>query len=255
MKKYNSKYYKYPIEVENIAWEILVNIITDSWKKIIYSWYNLINKTSHSPYIKNAVLLSFINNIPKNILVIWFGAWSYAKYFKDYLGKKINITWIELDKMMIEIAKKEFNLNNIDYFNLDYIEALEILNKIKNNKFNIIFFDIYNNNSQIPEDFNDIKTIKLIKNILDINWLFIINFANNQDYQDYYHNIDKKLLNIFWKNKVELLNWINDDWNIIWVYNLKKEYSSEEIIIKYLEKVQKWEINYDFNLIKNIYLK
>ncbi len=115
IKKYKSNYYNFPIEVENIDWEILVKIFTKNKKEIIYSLYNLIDKTSYSPYIKNALLASFIWKIPKNILILWFWAWSYAKYFEDYLWKKINIIWVEIDEKMIEIAKNELKLKNISY--------------------------------------------------------------------------------------------------------------------------------------------
>ena len=255
IKKYSSDFYKSPIEVENINWEIFVSITTNEWKKIIYSWYDIIDKTSYSPYIKNSILSSFVWNIPENLLIIWFWAWSYAKYFKDYLWEKIDITWIEIDKSMLEIAKKEFNLNKINYFNLDYLEALKILNKKKNNKFDTIFIDIYDNNSKIPENFNNIENIKLIKNILTPNWKIIVNYANTEKHSVFYKQIHSKLLDIFWHNYIKILNSKTDTWNIIWVYNLDKKYNSEELILEYLTKVQNLEINYDSNIISNIFLE
>jgi len=255
IKKYNSHFFDSPIIVENIDWEIIVKIITKDKKEVIYSLYDLVDKTSYSPYIKNAILASFIWEIPKNILVIWFWAGSYAKYFKDYLWEKINITWIEIDEAMIEIAKNKLKLKNINYFNLDYIKSLEILNNKKNKKFDIIFFDIYDENSKIPKNFNNLKTIKLIKNILDKNWKFIVNFANTKENKSFYEEIQEKILEIFPKNKIEILNDKNDNWNIIWVYNLEKKLNSESLILEYLQKVQDWKINYDSNLIKNIFLK
>jgi hypothetical protein len=38
----------------------LVRIKTKEQKEVIYSWYDLEEKTSYSPYIKNAILASFI---------------------------------------------------------------------------------------------------------------------------------------------------------------------------------------------------
>jgi len=254
-KIYKSNFYKNPIEVENIDWEVFVNIITDSWEKIIYSWYDLIDKTSYSPYIKNAILSSFIWEIPKNILILGFWGGSFAKYFKDYMWEKINITWVEIDESMIEIAKNELKLKDINYFNLDYIESLKILNKKKNTKFDLIFFDIYEQNSNIPESFNNLEIIKLIKNILCPNWKFMVNIANIRNHKKFYGEIDNKILEIFPKNKIEILNNKDDEWNIISVYNLENKINSEELVLEYLQKVQNLEINYDSNLIKNIYLK
>jgi spermidine synthase len=69
---------------------------------------------------------------------------------------------------MIEIAKKEFNLNDINYFNLDILESINILNK-KKNKFDTIFIDIYNEYSQIPNIFLEEDFIKKITNLLTID--------------------------------------------------------------------------------------
>jgi len=255
-KYYKSDFYKNPIEVENIEWEIFVNIITDSWEKIIYSWYDLIDKTSYSPYIKNSLLSSFIWEIPKNILILGFWGWSYAKYFKDYMWENINITWIEIDSSMIEIAKKEFNLNDINYFNLDVKDSIDILNKKKNNKFDTIFIDIYDENSKIPEFFLDENFIKKIINLLAKDSKIIINYANYNNNEKFYLNIENIFLkNLGNKEKIEILNWENDFWNIVTVYNLKEKITSENLILEYLQKVQVWDINYDSNLITNVFLK
>ena len=255
MKEYKSSFYKKPIKVENIEWEILVKIYTKQNKEIIYSWYDLIDKTSYSPYIKNAILSSFLLDIPKNILILGFWAWSYAKYFKDYLWEKINIVWVEIDDTMINIAKNEFNLENINYFNLDYLEALKILNN-KNKKFDIIFIDLYDEDSKIPTSLNNTKNIKNIIQLLNKNWELIVNFANYKENYSYYKEIEEKIIqNLINKEYFYLLNWENDYWNVIWVYNLKEKFDKEKLILSYLEKVQNWLINYDSNLITKIFLK
>ena len=270
MKKYYSNFYKNNIEVENINWEILVNIFTKNNEKIIYSWYDLEDKTSYSPYIKNALLASFINKIPEKILILWFWAWSFAKYFEDYLWKKIKITWVELDNTMLKIAKNELKIKSKNLINIDYIEylnkktpnllsgSIEIEKQNKNSPiipFNkgdedIIFFDIYDKNSQIPKSFNKLEILKKIKNLLDKNWLFIVNFANYLENLDYYKKIEQKIISVFWENFIK----IKSEENIVWVFWLEKILNSEELILKYLEKIKKNNINYDSNLIKNIIL-
>ena len=85
MKKYNSKFYSYPIEVDDIWWEIIVSIRTNTKKQIIYSWYDIIEKTSHSPYINKCLLWSFIKHIPKNVLILWLWAWSFVKFLEDHI--------------------------------------------------------------------------------------------------------------------------------------------------------------------------
>jgi spermidine synthase len=68
---------------------------------------------------------------------------------------------------MIEIAKKEFFLDDINYFNLDVKEALNIISKKKKNKFDTIFIDIYDGNSLIPEFFLENNFIQNITSLLN----------------------------------------------------------------------------------------
>ncbi len=255
LKKYKSDFYSFPIEVEKENWEIIVKILTEKKQETIYSYYDLEEKTSYSPYVKNAILGSFLWKIPQNIFILGFWAWSYAKYFKDYLWNNINITWVEIDESMIKIAKNEFWLKNINYFNLDYLEALQILNK-KKKKFDIIFIDLYDKNSQIPESLNNFWIIKNIISLLSQNWKLIVNFANYKENKNFYKQIEEKILdNLKNKQKIEFLNWKDDFWNVVWIYNLSKSLNSQEVLLNYLEKVQAWLINYDSNLITKIFLK
>jgi len=237
-KYYKSNYYKEDIEVEEIDWEIFVNITTNDNKKIIYSWYDIKEKTSHSPYIKNAIIASFIWNIPNNILILGF--W---------------ITWVEIDNAMIEISKNEFQLDNINYFNMWALKAIEILKNNKKNKFDIIFIDVYDENSKIPDFINDNIFWEDLKKLSLEDTKIIINYANNYENSKYYNEIDNKIKNIFKKKYIKILNNKNDDWNIIWVYNLNKNLNSQDLILEYLNKVQNWEINYDSNIISNIFLE
>jgi len=256
IKKYNSKYFNFPIEVENENWEIIVKIFTKNNEEIIYSYYDLEEKTSYSPYIKNAILASFIWELPKNILILGFWAWSYAKYFKDYLWEEINITWVEIDSAMIEIAKNEFKLQNINYFNLDYFEAIDILTKKKKNKFDSIFIDLYDQNSKIPESLKNTDTLKKISLLLTDNWKFIINYSDFEENKDFYLDLEKNILKALKnKEKIYLLAWKDDYSNVVWVYNLKEKINWENLILDYLTNVQNWLINYDWNLISKIFVK
>lgn len=250
---YPSKFYKKPIEVDNIDWEIIVNITTNLWEDMIYSWYDIIDKTSYSPYIAKCLLWSFIKQTPKNVLIIWFGAWAYAKYLEDYISW-VNIDWIEIDETMINIAKNEMKVRTKNFFIMDALNALKIIIR-KKNKYDLIFIDVYDSNWKIPDYFEEKLLFKKINNILTNKWILILNYA---DYSwiniRKYDKIHNNIIQVFWDKFIHILNWKDDRWNISAIYNLDKEYNSEEVILAYLEKVQNWEINYDWNLIKNIVL-
>jgi spermidine synthase len=67
---------------------------------------------------------------------------------------------------MIEIAKNEFKLKEINYFNLDVIEAVNILSNKKKNKYDTIFIDVYDENSKVPEIFLKNDFIENITSLL-----------------------------------------------------------------------------------------
>lgn len=254
---YKSEFYKKPIEVENIEWEKLVIITDNKDRKIIYSWYDILEKNTSSIYINKCLLWGFIRWIPKNILIIWFWGWTYAKYIEDNIKTNTNITWIDIDKTMIEISKKEFNVQTDDLYILDAKEALEILVK-KRNKYNLILVDIYDWSCEIPKYFQWYSFIDNISKLLIKNGIISVNYSdydlNNKKRSWDYKKIHNNLINGFWKYYSHILSWKNDRWNVMWIYNIDKNYTSEDYNLNYLELVQKWLINYDENIIKDTIL-
>ena len=123
-KFYKSDFYKEPIEVNNINWEIIVEITTQIGEKVIYSWYDIIEKYSLSEYINKSLLWSFINNIPKKVLVLWFWWGSYIKFLEDHI-EWVEIYWVDIDEQMLKISKEIIwvKTNNL------FIEDAELLFK------------------------------------------------------------------------------------------------------------------------------
>lgn len=253
-KYYKSEFYNESIEVDNIEWEIIVTITDNKKRKIIYSWYDIVSKNSQSNYINKCLLWWFIKNIPRKVLIIWLWWWAFCKYLEDHI-KNIEITWIEIDKAMIEIAKNELKIKTNDLINMDWFEAIKILEQ-ENKKYDLILIDVYWSDWSIPESFQNKEIYQNVKNILNINWILSLNYAdysiNNIKKYDKIHSI---LISLFWENYIHILPWKNETWNISWIYNLDKKYTSEEVNLKYLEKVKKWEILYDANIIKNTIIK
>jgi len=248
-KYYSSEFYNEPIEVDNIQWEILVTITDNSNRKIIYSWYDIISKNSNSRYINECLLWWFIKKIPEKVLIIWFWWWAFCKYLEDHI-KNVKITWIDIDKAMFQIAKKELKIKTNDFLIMEWVEAINQLNN-ENKKFDLILIDVYWNEWKIPSSFLKKNIYINIKKLLLNDWTLSINYA---DYIWEYDLVHKYLKEIFWKNSIHITSWENYKWNISWIYNLDKKYDSKEIILKYLEKVKKWEILYDSNMIKKIIL-
>lgn len=260
-KFYTSKYYSRPIEVINNNWEIVV-VITDEFdRKSIYSWYNLDEKNSNSPYVNKCLLWGFMQESIKNILVIWAWWWAFIKYLEDHIDP-INITWIDIDKTMIEIAEVELKIkkNNIIFW--DILSSLDEL-IIQNNKYDLILFDIYWSNWEIPDNIINTNIFNNIKILLNDKWVFSINYSNFNIHSNsnvdksrvgYYKSIHKELKKNFPKDFIAFSSWYKQWENISWIYNLAKKYSLNEIKNNYFKKILNNEIIYDSKIIESIYL-
>ena len=253
-KYYKSKLYSKPIEVVNIEWEILVIITDSSGREIIYSWYDIVEKNTESIYINKCLLWWFIKKIPANVLIIWFWGWAFAKYLEDHI-EKVNITWIEIDKAMIDIAKKELKVETRDFYIMDAIKALEKLISKKKN-YDLVLIDVYWWDWEIPEYFQEKYFFENIKKVLNTDWTVSINFADdNLENKEKYNKIHSNLINIFWEYYINILAWENDRSNVVWIYNLTEYYSAENLNDKYKENYKSWKIIFDENIIKNTTLE
>lgn len=252
-KYYNSKFYNKAIEVTNIFWEILVIITDNNDREIIYTWYDIEEKNTESNYINKCLLGWFIKKIPRNVLIIWFGWWAFARYLEDHI-ENINIDWIDIDETMFEIAKNELKVKTINFYIMDAIDALDkIIEQEK--KYDLILVDVYWSDWEIPNYFWENYFFEKIKNVLLYDGVLSINFAdydlNNLEKTTKYNNIHNNLINIFWEYYSHILAWINDRWNVSGIYNLDKKYNSSDFDNNYLDKVKSGEIIFDEKIIRN----
>jgi len=253
-KYYKSQYYKYPIEVDNIQWEIIVTITDNSSRKIIYSWYDIINKNTNSNYITKGVLWWLLNWIPKKVLILWFWWWSYAKYLEDHF-KNIRITGVDIDETMFQVAKNELGVKTNDLLLDKNDKLLEELIE-KNIKYDLVFIDVYWYEWIIPEEYSKLEKYQNISKLLNKNWIISINFADYSWKNIWkYNKIHHFLKKIFWENYLHINSEKDKKWNIIWIYNISKKYTNEEVSLNYLNLVKNKKVLYDSNMIKNIYIE
>jgi len=253
-KIYHSEFYKNPIEVDNINWEIIVTITTKLWEKVIYSWYDLKNKETHSEYINKSLLWSFINNIPKKVLILWFWWGSFIKFLEDHI-ENIEIIWVDIDETMLKISKEIMWVKTEKLFIEDaelFIEKLFLENNIN---FDSILIDCYWWNSKIPEHLLLEPFFYKCSQILLDNWIISINMANFEQEEYIYKKMHKNIISQL-KNKYYslLLANKNDYSNVVWIYNLKQKYSSKDFYRNYIKEVKKWNIENNFKILENIFL-
>lgn len=253
---YKSDFYNVPIEVININGEVLV-IITDTiWRRIIYTWYDIVNKNTDSWYINQCLLGGFIHCIPQKVLIIWFGWWAFAKYLEDHI-MNVHITGIDIDPIMFEIAQKELWIQTQDFYIKDAIVALDEVIKEKK-MFDLVLVDVYWWDWEIPDFFVDTWIFEKIKKTLNPDGIVSVNYADydqkNMRKFEKYTRIHESLISTFGDHYSHLLSKKNERWNIVWIYNLKKEQSVRDYIKNYMWAVHIWDIIFDPKIITKIFL-
>ena len=250
-----SDFYKKPIEVANINNEVIVIITDDYDRETIFSWYDLDLQMTKSWYINKCLLWSFVKKIPKNVLIIWFWWWAFAKYLEDHITN-IKITWIEIDQTMIDISKKIMWVKTDDFYIKDAKTAIdEIINS--SIKYDSILIDIYWNNGEIPDYFLSEEFAIKLKKILFLDWTISINFANadtSEKILSWYKKMHYFMLKHFWEFFSCLLTWEKNYSNMSLIYNLDKSYYKEDFHNNYLKNVSLWNIIYDEFIIKDLFV-
>ena len=109
---------------------------------------------------------------PTSVLILGFGAGSVAKVINKK-WPKAKITGIEIDPVVIKIAKEYFGADKIANLKIINQEAGQFVKKTKD-KFDLVLVDCYQG-YKIPKIFEDIsflKTLKIKGKVVLINRLF-----------------------------------------------------------------------------------
>ena len=261
IKEYYSDFYDEPIIVENIDWDISVSILDSLWREAIYSWYDIKNKNTHSDYINKSILWWMLQESINSVLVLWAGAGAHIKYLEDHFDY-INITAIDIDETMIDIAKNELWINTDDIHIWDIQHVVKKLMK-QWEKYDLILFDIYGSNGEIPKHLVNRELFFDIQKLLYETWVFSINYSNfyikSYDIVDIerkkkYIELHKILKDIFWEYFTSFLSEDSEWWNVSVSYNLDKNYTLEEIKKEYFYKVKIEDISKEDKIIENIKL-
>ncbi|MDQ7023090.1 MAG: methyltransferase domain-containing protein [Candidatus Gracilibacteria bacterium] len=192
-KFYTSKFYKNPIEVNNIKGEIIVTITTELGEKIIYSWYDVIEKQSLSEYINKSLLGSFINKIPKKVLVLGLGGGSFVKFLEEHI-EGVEIYGVDIDESMIKISKEIMKVKTNNLFLSDAEEFVNKLISENNINFDSILIDCYGGNSKIPEHLLLQPFFYKCSQVLSEKGIISINMANFEQEEYTYKKMHKNII-------------------------------------------------------------
>lgn len=116
----------------------------------------------------------------KSVLILGFGcgdcAFKVAKYYP-----KAQVTGVEIDKKIIDVAKSYFNLHKLKNLKLVVDDGAKFINKTKD-KYDLVVVDVYLG-EKMPKVFKTEKFFKQVKKILNTNGTMIINHLFFKDYK------------------------------------------------------------------------
>lgn len=145
-----------------------------------------------------------IEHPPEDVLILGFGAGSIASIIVEEFGQNPNLTGVEADPVVIQLAKDEFDLARFSNLDLENKTAEEFISQNKN-KFDLIAVDVFVE-SNVPET---IKSKEFISGLYDhlqkngrvvFNEMPGINFSDTDQFAAIFRNsfdeIEIHILNI-----------------------------------------------------------
>ncbi len=102
------------------------------------------------------------NYLPENILLLGLGGGSALFWLRRHFPKA-HLTVVEIDPVMVSIAKKYFRVDQIKDLTIINQDAVEFIQRTKQ-KFSLILVDCYQGFTT-PTGFDDIKVLKKMKQV------------------------------------------------------------------------------------------
>ena len=177
--KYISSYLL-PVTIERVHGELTpyleVNLVEGKYmldsSNVNYSFGGL-----HKVFKKTFTHFNLGNLEFENVLILGFGAGSVASILTEEYGMKCDITGIEKDEVVINLAKKYFNIARFKNLNLVSENAYTYVQRIEN-KYDLIIVDLFVD-EVVPEIFHEEKFLHHLNRILSHDGVLFYNFMTS----------------------------------------------------------------------------
>ncbi|MBN2173044.1 MAG: fused MFS/spermidine synthase [Bacteroidales bacterium] len=117
--------------------------------------------------------LNFSRKTFNQVLILGFGAGSVMSILQNDYQTESTVTGVEIDKVIISLAEKYFNLHN--FRNLTIVNEDAYLYMERNRRtFDLIIIDLYIDN-KVPEKFETLKFLEMIEKGIAKNGIVLFN--------------------------------------------------------------------------------
>lgn len=156
-----------PCHIEQRKGQItpFLEVVLDSGKLLLNtSLVNYSYGSLHDIFHKTFKKLNIREREIKNVLILGFGAGSIASLLTDTFHKNCTITGVEADKVVIELAKKYFNIDRQKKLTIHETDAYNFVLKCPE-KYDLIAVDIFVDD-ETPQKFSDDHFLSALGNLL-----------------------------------------------------------------------------------------
>jgi spermidine synthase len=140
--------------------------------------------------------IGMVHRPVKNILLLGMGGGSVPAILYDELKMDVNITAVEKDEVVIDLARKYFNTGRFEKMKIVCADAYDYLQH-STEEFDAIIVDVYSDIS-VPEKFETLEFVTLLHDHLTKNGLMLFNkVAATQKLYKQYRLLKEKVQGVF----------------------------------------------------------
>lgn len=125
------------------------------------------------PYTRYYHLFDTLMPEAKNMLMLWWSAYSFPKSFLDTYPNK-NLDVVEIDEMATQIARKHFRLVDDERLTIYHQDARVYINSSEK-KYDAILWDAFGSYLSIPYQLTTLEVAQKKYDMLENNWIVILN--------------------------------------------------------------------------------
>ena len=179
----------------------------------------------------------------ENVLILGFGAGSVASILTEEYGMKCKIIGIEKDSVVIDLAKKYFNIDRFKNLELVHESAYTYVQHI-DRKFDFIIMDVFVDET-VPKMFHEENFLQHLNRILSNNGVLFYNFmtapiAKKSEFEELSSRFETIFGNYF-HYKVRTAGWTE---NTLLVYDRINRLRSTPIPVKTVKEAkEEWSIS------------
>jgi spermidine synthase len=149
---------------------------------------------------------------PEHILIIGLGAGILPRIF-HYLSPNTMIDVVEIDPVVIDLARKYFDFNGNNFIRLYAEDGRRFIERQRSNQYDVIIIDVFTVHTHIPHTLRTVECFGEYLRILKSTGLILANFLYEQESryrQTYARMLFKHIYRGITKNNYVLIGLNND---------------------------------------------